>query len=205
MIEYYILDTETTGLKAGYHEINQISIIRVSDLFQRTINIAVDHPMRASPEALKIQKKSREDLKVGVPKEQAVEDLIEFFEEDEKTSAHRCIVAHNGSFDRRHLHALWVLMNQTFPAELWLCTKQFTQRYARKVGSKKLALAQNEPKARFTLAKCLEGCGLKSKFGAHSATIDTQNTLTLYEFLMAENLDYVSIIKRFPHESDDDF
>jgi DNA polymerase III epsilon subunit-like protein len=204
VIEYYIVDVESTGLKAGWHEINQISIIRVSDQFQRTINIAVDHPERASPEALNIQKKSRADLTIGIPKEQAVEELIEFFEEDEKTPAHRCVVAHNGAFDRRFLHALWDSMNQPFPADLWLCTKAFTQKYAKKVGVQKIASIQGVPKAKFTLAHCLLACGIKAKFGAHSATIDTQNTLSLYEFLMGENLDYVSIIKRLPHRSDDD-
>lgn len=71
MIAYYILDTETTGLKAGYHEINQISVIRTSDGFQKTLNIAVDHPERASKEALDIQGKTRWDLKEGISKEQA--------------------------------------------------------------------------------------------------------------------------------------
>ena len=63
MILYYVLDTETTGLKSGYHEVNQISIIRLDDDEQITIDIAVDHPERAAYQALQVQGKTLKEVK----------------------------------------------------------------------------------------------------------------------------------------------
>jgi DNA polymerase III epsilon subunit-like protein len=199
-ISFYLLDTETTGLKTGFHEINQISLIRVADGMQRTVNVAVVYPDRATPEALRIQKKSKYDLKKGVTKEAAVSMVDRFLEEDKQTPAHRCIVAHNASFDRRFCHALWDSVMKPFTADLWLCTMAFSKRYAKKVGFEKIAEAQGLDKPKFGLAELMGGFGLPSKFGAHSAAIDTQNTLTLFNFLMEQKLDYVSLIKRHPHK-----
>ena len=204
MINYYILDVETTGLKAGYHEINQISVIRVSDGFQKTANIAVSFPNRASPEALRIQKRAKHELSQGVPQEDVVAELDAFFEEDGLTAAHRCIVGHNVSFDRRFCHAMWAFCGKEFKADLWLCTKSFTQRWGKKIGPEKIAAIQGTPKAKYGLDMCLLAAGIPAKFGAHSATIDTQNTLSLFQFLMDKQLDYVSIIKRLPHKTKPD-
>lgn len=205
MINFYIVDTETLGLSCGYHEINQISIIRVSDGFQKSINIAVDYPERASQQALDIQKKTKWDLKIGIPKEEAVEEIDAFLEEDGLTPGHRCMVAHNSSFDRRFIHALWDSVAKAFKADLWMCTKQFTQKFAKRVGPEKImslqktASGQSFDKPKFTLEMCMYAVGLNPKFGAHSAIIDTQNTLQLFKNLMDQKLEYVSLIKRQPH------
>lgn len=204
MIKYYILDVETTGLKAGYHEVNQISIIRVSDGFQKTANIAVDFPDRASPDALRIQKKRKYELKIGLPRDDVVEEIDAFFEEDDLTPAHRCIVGHSVAFDRRFCHAMWAFSGKEFKADLWLCTKSFTQRWGKKIGPDMIAKSQGQPKAKYGLDMCLKAAGINPKFGAHSATIDTQNTLSLFNFLMEKKLDYVSIIKRVPHKTKPD-
>lgn len=190
-INYYILDTETTGLKAGYHEVIQISTLRYSDKFQKTLNIKADFPQRASKEALMITGKTVYDLKEGIEKNTAIEALEAFFEEDQSTPEHRCIVAHNGIFDRRMLHAMWASVNRVFPANLWLCTKEFTRKYAKKQGIQKPKL---------TLQASMELTGLPQKRGAHNAVIDVQNTENLFTKLMSENLGHVQLIKRVPHE-----
>jgi DNA polymerase III epsilon subunit-like protein len=198
-IEYYLLDTETTGLKNSYHEINQISIIRVSDGVQCTVNIAVDYPRRSNPEALKIQNKTYRDLLQGVPKSEAVARVDQFMLGDGKTTEHRCIVAYNAAFDRRFCHATWASLSKQFPADLWLCAMAFGKKYAKRIGPEKIAQAQNLPKPKFSLDLFMQAVGLPVKYGSHSATIDTQNTLVLFNFLMAQKLDYVGLIKREPH------
>ena len=112
MLNYYVVDTETNGLKPMWHEIIQISIIRANDGAQRTINIRAEHPERSSYDALKIIGKTTHDLKFGEDKEDAVNSLEEFLEEDQATAAHRVIVGHNVSFDRRFMHALWDSCNK---------------------------------------------------------------------------------------------
>lgn len=198
-IQYYILDTETTGLRAGWHEIIQISIIRVSDKFQKTLNIKAEHPNRASPDALKIQNKTIYDLYQGDSKINAINDVDKFLTEDGKTSEHRCIVAHNYSFDKRFIHSMWDSVGKEFQASLWMCTREFTKKYASKQGLEKIAKIQNADKAKFDLNNCLVALGLQPKAGAHNAVIDTINTHMLWEKLMDQNLGHVSLIKRLPH------
>lgn len=199
MINFYILDTETTGLRQGFHEINQISIIRVTDKFQKTLNVKAEHPNRASPDALRIQGKTIYDLYQGDSKLDAINDIDKFFEEDGQTSEHRCIVAHNYSFDKRFIHAMWESVGKDFKANLWMCTREFTKKYASKQGLEKIAKIQNVEKAKFDLNNCLVALGLQPKLGAHNAVIDTINTHILWEELMKQNLGHVSLIKRLPH------
>lgn len=61
-INFYILDTETTGLSTKLHDVIEISIIRCSDKNQMTKNIKADNPKNASLEALKVNGKSISDL-----------------------------------------------------------------------------------------------------------------------------------------------
>jgi DNA polymerase III epsilon subunit-like protein len=214
MILYYVLDTETTGLKVGYHEINQISVIRMDPYEQITVNIAVDHPRRASPEALKVQRKTIDDLKKGIDKEDAVRQVTEFLIRDEQSDAHRCIVGHNVQFDRKFCHQLWDDVGKVFPAHLWLCTKALAQKYAKRFGSDHIAEAQMKLgmeikrtkngalKPKYGLNDFMQGIGITPKTGAHSATVDTENTLTLLDFVWESGVEYVSAIKRFPHHEE---
>lgn len=205
MINYYILDTEETGLKAGWHEINQISVLRVSDNFQKTFYVKVKHPERASPEALAIQKISKSDLYKGEPIEDVINKVNEFFLEDGLGPESRCIVGHNVQFDRRFCHAEWAMAKSKFPADLWLCTKKFYKSYVNKVGQelviKRQSAAQpGEKKVKYGQDLCLVGAGLTPKLGAHSAAMDTQNCYTLWGFLMNENLNHVRVIESHPHK-----
>lgn len=190
-LHYYIIDTETTGLKSGFHEIVQLSVIRCQDDFQKTMNICAKYPERADKQALAITKKSIYDIQQGIDRNLAVEQLNTFFADDQKTSEHRCIVAHNAPFDRRFLHALYESCGQIFPADLWMCTKEFSRKLAKRMGV---------IKPKLTLDASLERAGIEKRAGAHNAVVDSLNTLDLWKKLMSENLGHVSIIKRVPHE-----
>jgi DNA polymerase III epsilon subunit-like protein len=203
-INYYVLDTETTGLKAGWHEINQISMIRVNDGFQKSFNIAVEHPERADSVALNIQGITRADLKKGTSVQDAVQQLTIFLEEDGLNPESRCVIGHNVAFDRRFCQAMWEQKRKQFPADLWLCTKKFYKNYVNKVGpdlimKKQAEIQPGENKVKYGQDLCLTGAGLKPKVGAHSAIIDCQNCLTLFQFLMNENLNHVRVIEPKPH------
>ena len=78
---YYILDTETTGLSVDFHEINQVSIMRVIDQEQISLTIKVRNPNSFSPEALEIQGILPDDLLKGVPIEDAIETIETFLKE----------------------------------------------------------------------------------------------------------------------------
>jgi DNA polymerase III epsilon subunit-like protein len=204
MIIYYVLDTETTGLKVGYHEVNQISVMRLDTGDQITVDIAVAHPERASAQALQVQGKSVLEISSGIKAVAATQKVNEFFNKDGHTPAHRCIVGHNVQFDRKFCWQMWDDCEVVLPADLWLCTKTFAQRYAKKTGAQKIALAQNKPKAKFGLNIFMEGVGLKPKEGAHSAEVDVLNTADLLKFLWdSKMVDYVSLIKRLPHHEEE--
>lgn len=187
---YYIIDTETNGLKVGHHEITQISIVRCEDKVQISRDIKIEFPERSSEDALKITNKTLDDLKKGISKEEAVEIFNSFFEEDEKTSEHRCIVAHNASFDKRHLHSMWKSVNKKFPADLWLDSKEMARSFAKKQGI---------IKPKLDLGSVLKMAGLNAREGAHNAIIDTQNTYFLWKKMIESNIDHLSLIKREPH------
>jgi DNA polymerase III epsilon subunit-like protein len=196
MINYYILDTETTGTKCGYHEITEISVIRCSDRNQMTKFIMPEHPERVAEAALQATGRSYNDLLVGSPKEDVVNAIDQFFNKDESLSENRCIVGHNISkFDRKFLYALWGSVGKTFPANLWLDTIPFIKSYMKKFGiqSKK-----------YNLQASLEILGIQGRTDYHNAKADTQNNYLLWKKLMESNVDYLSHIERVAHRIEED-
>ena len=137
-LSYYIIYNETTGLKAGFNEITEISIVRCSDRNQLTKKVLCDHPERATEIALKVTNRTFEDLLEGDSNEDVVEYCNAFFAQDGKTPEHRCMVAHNAGFDKRFCHALWSNCGQSFPAICWMDTIKFA-----KDGQKRLAFFLN--------------------------------------------------------------
>ena len=199
-LEYYVLDTETTGLKVGWHEVNQISVIRVSTGEQVSIDIAVENPWRAAQQALDVQQKTIADLDSGIALEDAVAAVDTFLASDGLTRGHRCIVAHNAPFDRKFCQEAWKSCDKEFQADLWLCTKQFAQLYVKKHGTaEKIAATQNETKVKFGLNNFLIGIGITPKIGAHNAAVDALNTVELVNWLMNSKTEYVALIQREPH------
>lgn len=191
MLNYYIIDTETNGLKAGFHEISQISIIRYSDRNQLNKFIKILYPNRTSQAALDATGRTMADLRQGIPQAEAVDACNKFLEEDGVTPEHRCIIAHNASFDRRFCHSLWESEKQVFPANCWLDTMYAAKDYMTKT------LGLEKPKK--GLQDACKTCGLQPKTGAHNAISDTQNTYFLHAHLVKQGFDFLPYIKRTPH------
>jgi DNA polymerase III epsilon subunit-like protein len=190
-LKYYIIDTETTGLSAGYHEIVEISIIRAEDRHQITKFIKAEFPQRASLEALKVTNKTPKDLLKGDSKESVVESIDYFLTQDNLSPEHRVFVAHNAPFDKRFCHALWSSVNKVFPANCWLDTKTLIKETLIKRGVAK-------PKD-LTLKGSMLQIGAKAYEGEHNAVVDSRNCYVLWKKAMDSNINFLSHIKRNPH------
>lgn len=190
-IHFYVIDTETTGLKANYNEMSEIGIIRYSDRVQLWRQIRCWYPERANFDALAITKKTLADLENGSEREAVVAECEKFFNDDGVTPAHRCIVCHNVPFDKKFLHALWEQCGKEFPANLWLDTMALTRAYAKKIGLVK-------PKVNLH-ASC-DIVGIKKISEAHNARVDSRNTYLLHKSLIEDKqVDYLPFIKTDIH------
>lgn len=191
MLNYYVIDTETTGLKSGYNEMTEIGIIRCKDRVQLWRQIRCEYPERANFDALAITKKTMADLEKGHESASVVTECEKFFNEDGLTAAHRVIIAHNAPFDRKFLHALWGKFNKEFPANLWLDTMALTRHYAKKNGILK-------PKVNLHAACDIAGINKISE--AHNAKVDSRNTYLLHKALVEDKgVDYLPFIKTAIH------
>jgi DNA polymerase III epsilon subunit-like protein len=191
-LEYYVVDTETTGLRSSYHEMTEIGIIRVKDRVQLHRCIKCAYPERASFDALNITKKTMSDLEKGHDKAAVVAECNKFFNEDGATPAARVIVGHNIiSFDKKFLHAMWEEQGLEFPAHLWLDTIALTREFLKTAGIKTRTVNLH--------ASC-DYVGVKKLSEAHNAKVDSRNNYLLYKNLVEEKkIDYLPFIKSFPH------
>lgn len=190
-LAYYVIDTETTGLRSGYHEMTEIGIIRCTDRVQLWRQIKCLYPERASFDALAITKKTMQDLENGREPLSVIEECEKFFSEDGLSAAHRCIIAHNAPFDRKFLHALWEGYGKVFPANLWLDTMALSREYAKKIGLVK-------PKV--NLHAACDIVGIKKLSEAHNAKVDSRNTYLLHKDLVdVKKVDYLPFIKTALH------
>jgi len=191
-VVYYIIDTETTGLSANYHEINEISIIRCVDRMQLTEFVKCEYPERANYDSLAITKKSLADLETGNSKEFAIEKVDRFLNEDGLTPAHRCFVAHNYTFDKRFLHALYDKVGRRCPVDLWLCTMALVKQYAKQIGLVK-------PKV--NLHAAMDIAAIKKFADAHNSKVDSRNTYLLFNDLINnKKVNYLPHIKTVVHQ-----
>lgn len=200
-LKYYIIDTETTGLKANHHEMTEIGIIRCTDRVQLWRQIKCEYPERASFDALAITKKTMADLERGHAKEAVVEECNKFFEEDGLTPAHRCIVAHNAPFDRKFLHALWEQCGKEFPAHLWLDTISLTKEFLKTADQDSLNIVKTATgRVSTQLHACCDMVGIKKISDAHNAKVDSRNTYLLHKNLVEEkNVNYLPHLKTHVH------
>lgn len=195
-LQYYVIDTETTGLKTNFHEMTEIGIIRVTDRVQLWRQIRCEYPERANFDALAITKKSMADLDKGREKRDVVDECLKFFNEDGLTPAHRCIVAHNAPFDKKFLQAMWAQCGQEFPAHLWLCTMALSRDYAKKQGLS----VKGGVKQKVNLHAACDMVGINKISEAHNAKVDSRNTYLLYRNLIEEKkVDYLPFIKTDVH------
>jgi DNA polymerase III epsilon subunit-like protein len=189
-LNYYVIDTETTGLTSGHHEVTQISIIRCSDRNQLTRKIRAEFPERAQPQALQITNRTFEDLLEGDSKEKVVDECNEFFAQDSLTIEHRCLIAHNSNFDCRFCHALWANCKKEFPAIYWMDTIKFAKDWSKQTG-----IAPEN----FKLASVLKFANITPMQGQHEAGADARNTYLLWKRGTELGIDHLNAIKRCPH------
>jgi DNA polymerase III epsilon subunit-like protein len=199
-LHYYVIDTETTGLKSGYHEMTEIGIIRCVDRVQLWRQIKCVYPERANFDALAITKKTMSDLERGYEGAAVVAESEKFFAEDGLTPAHRCIVAHNAPFDRKFLHALWESCGKEFPAHLWLDTMSLTRQFLKETGIEADHKAKGLKKPPVNLHAACDWVGVKKISEAHNAKVDSRNTYLLHRQLVEEKkVDYLPFIKTAAH------
>lgn len=198
-ISYYIVDTETNGLKAGWHEVTEISIVRCSDRTQLTRRIKCSHPERSNDIALEITGKTIPDLLKGETKIDVVKRCNEFFAEDGKDPEHRCMVAHRASFDVSHCHSLWSEANEVFPANHWMDTIKFAQDWSKHIG----VLPEEKTKSgnpSFKLASVLKFAGIKAMPGQHNAGSDARNTYLFWKKGMELGINHLPSVKPYRHK-----
>ena len=199
-IVYYVIDTETTGLKAGYNEMTEIGIIRCTDRVQLWRQIKCVYPERANFDALAITKKTVADLERGYERDAVAAECERFFAEDGLTPAHRCIVAHNAPFDRKFLHAFWESCGKEFPAHLWLDTMSLTRDFLKTSGIEAEYKAKGLGKPKVNLHAACDVTGVKKISEAHNAKVDSRNTYLLHRQLVDEKkVDYLPFIKTAIH------
>jgi DNA polymerase III epsilon subunit-like protein len=199
-LQFYVIDTETTGLSSSYHEMTEIGIIRCTDRVQLWRQIKCIYPERANFDALAITKKTMADLERGHDKEAVIEECEKFFTEDGLTPAHRCIVAHNAPFDRKFLHAMWGSCGKEFPAHLWLDTMSLAKQFIKMIGLDAECKAKGLPKPKVNLHAACELTGVKKFADAHNAKVDSRNTYLLHRQLVEEKkVDYLPFIKTSVH------
>lgn len=196
MIHYYIIDLESSGTKLAWHEVNEISVIRCSDRNQITKNIKAEHPERVNPVALQVTNRTRADLLKGDSKEIVVEQIDNFFNQDNATPEERCIVGHNIiKFDRKFLCHLWNSCGKTFPANLWLDTIPYVKEYIVKQGNKV---------EKYNLEEAVKIVGKVPRGPAHCAKVDTQNNYILWHELQKLGVNSLPHIKRLVEEGSDE-
>jgi DNA polymerase III epsilon subunit-like protein len=200
-LQYYVIDTETTGLKSGYHEMTEIGIIRCTDRVQLWRQIKCIYPERANFDALAITKKTMADLERGYDRAAVVAECEKFFSEDGLTPAHRCIVAHNAPFDRKFLQAMWEAEGKEFPAHLWLDTISLTKEFIKNADTSQLNIVKTATgRVSTQLHACCDMVGIKKISEAHNAKVDSRNTYLLHRSLIEEKkVDYLPFIKTNIH------
>lgn len=196
-LEFYIIDVEATGLSAQMHEVCEVSIIRCKDRVQLTEFIKCETPWTASYDALRITNKTLADLETGNTKESSIEKIDKFLSLDGLTPAHRCFIAHNASYDKKMIHALYKKVNKLCPVDLWMCSMALTKAYAKKSG---LIVKSGSNKTSFRLEASCNLLGVKRYSGAHASKVDTRNTYLLWKALVEDKkVDYLPFIKTYKH------
>lgn len=187
----YHFDCESSGLNSITQEVTELGIIRDLDRMQLWRNVKCETPWTCSADALKITNKTIEDLSNGHSKENVVAEANKFINEDGLTRAHRVACAHNASFDRRFLHALWSKCGLEFPIDNWIDTIPMVKEYAKQQGIVK-------PKVNLQAACDL--VGIKKFSAQHNAKVDSRNLYLLYRDLVDnKKIDYLPFIKTHIH------
>lgn len=191
-IQYYVVDTETTGLSSKIHEINEFSIIRCKDKVNLFSEVKCERPESASIDALRITNKTPYDLLKGIQKKEACNLINKFLNEDKTNPNARCIIGHNIAFDRKFLFSMFEECDMIFPANLWLDTIDLTRN--------KMKENNLETKGKLKLAQACSYMNVKKVTGEHQAKADSRNTYFLWKSFDSKN--YLKYIKNVPHKEE---
>lgn len=112
---FYVLDTETTGLKSAKHSPIEISLIRLPDGLQKTWRLKAIDADNIDDGALRVNGHKREDItwitKVGrdtyLEPSKVLVDIENFVMEDGVSADRRFLIGQNVSFDKDMLEKLW--------------------------------------------------------------------------------------------------
>lgn len=178
----YIIDLETTGIDTKIHEITEVSIIRCSDLVQKTWLLRINNPKTCQPRALAITNKTIKEL-LSREKDLAevVEDIDAFIEEDGGKPDERVMIAHNAPFDRRFCENWWQKLGRTFPANMWECTLSMSRKHMK-------ITSPHEKKPKATLIDLIARFKIKAETNYHGAGPDTRNTYRLRDYLLRQGV-----------------
>lgn len=203
MLEFYVCDTETSGLSipAG-QELIEISIIRCSDRVQLSRTVKAERPETASVDALKIQNKTFADLANGISKEQMVEDVEKFFAEDGNTHMGRVLIGHNINFDKRFIQHTWEKCGKEFPVSLYLDTIHLLQAYIKIADPETLNIKKTATgKVSKKLVDACDMLGIKRLSTQHASKEDARNTYLLWKRLTEEKgIDHLPLFKTAVHK-----
>jgi len=196
MLTYYIIDTETTGLKAGYHDLVEISAIRYDNKLQFTKIIKALHPENASIDALRITNKTPDDLLKGDDLEYSIRSFDRYIKSDGLEPKHRVAVGHNVAFDIRFLHAAFAKFDLPFPMDMSYDTMAYMRKHLKKNGipRKGTSLKLGDSIKLLNIKK------LGTEESDHTAKMDTRNTYWLFDHILTKECDPIVVdIKKHPH------
>jgi len=180
----YAVDTETTNLSEEVGDIIEISLLRTSDMQQKTWWIKPTNPDGIDDGALKVNGYLREDLlwqtDAGKEKFKLLDEVLPQIEnwvyDDGEVPFNRILAGHNVSFDEKFIKKAWQKIGcvDTYPFSSYgmlIDTKSLTLFYDWMNG------LHNE---KYNLGACIKKFGLeKRKY--HGAEEDTKSA---YDLLM---------------------
>jgi len=180
--EFYILDSETSGMSITAHDIIELSIIRLSNNEQRTWCIKPFDPDCYEPAALKINGHKLEDLKHQTQygrdtyqdPNKVIIEIENWLMEDGLPSEDRCTIGQNVSFDLTRLEQLWSKCNSrdSYP---------FGRRYLdTMVIEMFLDYCKGDTDNYYNLNSIIKKYGVKND-KKHTAAADTKATKELFE------------------------
>lgn len=184
---FAIVDVETTGLVAGYHEIIQIAIVPLNlDLDVAQVrpfyyNIKPNNPEHAESQAGVVHGINIDDLLLNAPTQDKVLDyLLEWFSELPLGHERRLTpIAHNWGFERGFLTS-WLgpdLMNSIFHPH-----PRDTMIYALMLNDRAAMMGKDPPFPRVGLVDMCRRLGIPLE-RAHDALADCMATAKLYSTL----------------------
>ena len=198
-MRYFVIDLESDGLKCGYNQITECSILNCQTMEQITWLIRIKDPKRCSKQALYVTKKTAEELMSrGRYIEDVLDEISEFILRDVASSDEIVMIAHNSSFDRRFIEDAYMSNKKKFPGVYWLCTKEMSSKYTKNVlGIQKTSHALNE---------MLITAKIKSAEtdDIHSACVDTRNTFRLWKKMVSDGMSNSLFIKMSPAYLEED-